>query len=320
MLAIRITLTSDDIPKQYLEYTDVFSEEKADELLELGRQTHAIDTRTQTAPYGPIYNLSEKELAVLKEYLTESERKGWIQRSVSPAGAPVIFVPKKDGSLRLCVDYRGLNNVTIKNRHPLPLISETLDRLRTAVIFTKLDIRNAYHRIRINPGDEWKTAFRTRYGHYEYLVMPFGLANAPATFQAYMNECLAELVDMICVVYLDDILVYSSSKAEHHGHVCQVLERLQAANLYVKLSKCEFDATQVDFLGYVISTDGVAMEQDRIKTVSEWPTPTSFKEVQIFLGFANFYRRFISGYSAIVQSLTGLMKGSQKGQPVGPFV
>jgi hypothetical protein len=179
---IAATSGSEEVPDQYEDYADVFSEAKADELPELGRQVHAIDTGDEDPPYGPVYNLSEKELVVLREYLESSEKKGWIKRSVSPAGSPVIFVPKKDGSLRLCVDYRGLNRITRKNRHPLPLISETLDRLRDAKIFTKLDLRNAYHRIRIKPRDEWKTAFRTQYGHYEYSVMPFGLANAPATF------------------------------------------------------------------------------------------------------------------------------------------
>ena len=159
-------MSSDDeplvqCPREYEDFVDVFSEEGADALPELGRKTHGIDTGTQEPPYGPVYNLSETELATLREYLRSSEEKGWIRRSVSPVGAPILFVQKKDGSLRLCVDYRGLNKITVKNRHPLPLITETLDRLQGARCFTKLDIRNAYHRIRIRPGDEWKTAFRT---------------------------------------------------------------------------------------------------------------------------------------------------------------
>ena len=177
-------------------------------------------------PYGPLYNLSGPELGVLRTYLDDALAKGWIRHSVSPAGAPVLFVPKKDGGLRLCVDYRGLNKVTIKNRHPLPLISETLDRLSGAKVFTKMDLKDAYHRIRIREGDEWKTAFCTRYGHFEYLVMPFGLANAPATFQAYINKALAGYVDVFCVVYLDDILVYSDSLSDHEVHVKKILKRL----------------------------------------------------------------------------------------------
>ncbi|PQM43474.1 hypothetical protein VC83_09660 [Pseudogymnoascus destructans] len=307
-------------PREYAEFADVFSKERAEDLPELGRKTHGIDTSMQEPPYGPVYNLSETELATLREYLQSSERKGWIQRSISPAGAPILFVQKKDGSLRLCVDYRGLNKITVKNRHPLPLITETLDRLQGAKVFTKLDIRNAYHRIRIRPGDEWKTAFRTRYGHFEYKVMPFGLANAPATFQAYMNETLEGLVDTICVVYLDDILIYSSKEEEHTHHVQEVLGRLREANLYVKLSKCEFNTKQVGFLGYTVTTEGVAMEGDRVAAIAEWPTPKTYREVQVFLGFANFYRRFIEQYSSVVAPLTGLMKGAKAGKQTGPFV
>ena len=171
--------------------------------------------------------------------------------------------------MRLCVDYRGLNRVTIKNRTLLPLISETLDRLRGAKIFTKLDLKDAYHRLRIREGDEWKTAFRTRYGHFEYCVMPFGLSNAPATFQAYINHALVGLVDVTCVVYLDDILIYSENPDEHDTVVRQVLERLQQHGLYANLQKCEFDVDTVEFLGFVISPEGVAMEPSRVVTVTE---------------------------------------------------
>ena len=158
---------------------------------------------------------------MLRNYLANSIEKGWIRRSTSLAGALVLFVPKKGGvGLRLCVDYRGLNRITVKNRHPLPLISETLARLGTAAVFTKLDLKDAYYRIRIKKGDEWKTAFCTRYGHFEYLVMPFGLTNAPATFQAYISQALSGLVDVICVIYLDDILIYSEEKERHRADVC----------------------------------------------------------------------------------------------------
>ena len=164
--------------------------------------------------------------------------------------------------------------------------------------------------MRIREGDEWKTAFRTRYGHFEYCVMPFGLTNAPATFQAYINKALAGLVDVICVVYLDDILIYSQTPEEHTQHVRQVLERLRQYNLYCKLKKCEFDTDHVDYLGFVVSPDGVAMEPGRIATINEWPMPQSIKEVQQFLGFANFYRRFIFAYSRIAKGLTDHLKGT----------
>jgi hypothetical protein len=187
------------------------------------------------------------------------------------------------------VDYRGLNALTVKNRYPLPLISETMDRLGGAKIFTQLDLRDAYHRMRIRAGDEWKTAWRSRYGHFEYQVMPFGLANAPATFQAYINKALSDLLDICCVVYLDDILIYSSSIEEHHRHVRMVMDRLRQYKLYVKLSKCAFDTDTVRFLGFIIDPTGIHMEPEHISTIKDWPMPKSVKEIQVFLGFANFY-------------------------------
>ena len=309
-----------ELPQQYKEFEDVFSEENADSLPPLEGRQHAIELEGDTEPpYSSIYALSEKELGILREYLEASEAKGWIRRSKSPAGAPILFVPKKDGTLRLCVDYRGLNKITVKNRYPLPLIGETLDRLRCAKIFTSLDLRNAYHRIRIRPGDEWKTAFRTRYGHFEYQVMPFGMVNAPATFQAYINEAMVGLVDIVCVVYLDDILIYSEHVDEHVTHVRQVLQRLREYRLYAKLSKCAFSTTKVNFLGFVVSVAGVSMEDSRVQTITEWPTPSSFKEVQMFIGFVNFYRRFIKGFSALTQPLTSLLRGSRNRKKIGLF-
>lgn len=309
-----------EVPRELLEYTDVFSNERAGVLPALKQGDHAIEIEDgKEPPYRPLYNLSQTELAELRRYLEDSLQKGWIRHSTSSAGAPILFVPKKDGGLRLCVDYRGLNAVTVKNRHPLPLITETLDRLCGAKVFTKLDLKDAYHRIRIKQGDEWKTAFRTRYGHFEYLVMPFGLANAPATFQAYINRALAGLVDVTCVVYLDDILIYSADLAEHWEHVKQVLERLRQFALYASLKKCQFFTQKVEFLGFIVSTDGVAMDPERVATIREWPRPKSYREVQVFLGFANFYRRFIYGYSSIAAPLTGLLKGSKEGKKSGPL-
>lgn len=172
------------------------------------------------------------------------------------------------GGLRLCVDYTGLNAVTVKNRHPLPLITETLDRLCGAKVFTKLDLKDVYHRIRIKEGDEWKTAFRTRYGHFEYLIMPFGLANTSATFQAYINKALVGLMDVTCVVYLDDILIYSVDTSEHWRHVKQVLERLRQFQLYANLKKCQFYIEQVEFLGFIVFIEGVAMDQERVAIIT----------------------------------------------------
>lgn len=306
------------IPSELQEYEDVFSESKADKLPTFEHAQHAIET-TKDLPYGPLYNLSQTELEVLRKYLDDAIAKGWIRRSTSPAGAPVLFVPKKDNTLRLCVDYRGLNKVTIKNRHPLPLITETLDRLVGSKIFSKLDLRNAYHRVRIREGDEWKTTFRTRYGHFEYLVMPFGLTNAPATFQDYINRAMAGITDVFCVVYLDDILIFSDSLETHWQHVREVLARLRKFNLYAKLSKCEFATEKVEFLGFIVSILGVAMDESRVDTIRDWPVPKSFHDVQVFLGSANFYRRFINRYSALAAPLTSLLQGAKNGRKTGPF-
>lgn len=273
---------------------------------------HAIELEEgKTPPNLPIYNLSRRELEILREYLENALEKGWVRHSKSPAGAPILFVPKADGTLRLCVDYRGLNKITIKNRYPIPLVSEMLDRLSKASIFTKLDLRDAYHRLRIKEGDEWKTAFKTRYGHFEYTVMPFGLANAPATFQSYIHRAIGGLLDITCIVYLDDILIYSGDEAEHERHVREVLERLYEWGLFVKASKCTFFSKSVEFLGFIVTPNGVVMDPVRVQTIREWPEPTCYRDIQVFLGFANFYRRFIYNYSAIVRPLLDHMTAAQ---------
>ncbi|GAB7357806.1 hypothetical protein MBLNU459_g0793t2 [Dothideomycetes sp. NU459] len=281
-------------------------------MLPQNRETdHAIPiVEGKEPPFGPLYNLSQRELKVLQEYIEDALQKGWIQHSTSPAGSPILFVPKKDGTLRLCVDYRGLNAVTIKDRCPLPLIEETLDRMQGSRYYTSLDLKDAYNRIRIKPGDEWKTAFRTRYGHFEYLVMPFGLTNAPATFQAYINRTLRGLVDHICVVYLDDILIYTHDESveTHWRAVCAVLDRLRRAELFVNLKKCAFLTKEVAFLGFIITTTGVRADPARIESITSWPAPTNVRELQSFLGFTNFYRRFIIGYAGVTAPMTALLK------------
>ena len=190
-----------------------------------------------TPSFGPLYSLSRQELEALRNWLDDNLKKGFIRTSSSPAGSPILFVKKKDGSLRLCVDYRDLNEKTIKNQYPLPLIQETLMQLRKAKWYTKLDIRGAYNLIRMAEGEEWKTAFRTRYGLFESLVMPFGLTNAPATFQTYINETLAEFLDCFCSAFLDDTIVYSETYDEHVVHVRQVLQRLSEAGLHLNPKK-----------------------------------------------------------------------------------
>jgi hypothetical protein len=213
---------TESLPAEYEPYRSIFSDEEARALPEHSQMDHAIDT-TANPPYGPIYNLSADELAALRRYLDEQLKKGYIRPLKSPAGAPILFVPKKNSRLHLCVDYLGLNKATVKNQYPLPLILEILDRVSGSKIFSKLDLRDVYYRIRIRKGDEWKTAFRTRYGHFKYTVMPFGLTNAPATFQAHINSVLAGLINVCYIIYLDDILIYFPNKERHQHDVSQVL-------------------------------------------------------------------------------------------------
>ena len=249
------------------------------------------------------------ELETLKTYIKTHLKTGFIWPSKSPAGAPILFNKKPDGSLRLCVDYRGLNNLTIKNRYPLPLIGESLDRLGRAKRFTQLDLTSAYHRMRIKEGDEWKTAFRTRYGHFEYQVMPFGLSNIPASFQGYINKILAEKLDIFVIVYLDDILIYTEDQGRGHVEAVRwVLDILRKNGLFANLKKCRFHKDEVRFLGYVVSSQGIRMEDERIEAVRNWPEPKSVRDIQVFIGFANFYRRFIRGFSRIAASLTSMLK------------
>ncbi|SDA02660.1 BZ3500_MvSof-1268-A1-R1_Chr7-2g09543 [Microbotryum saponariae] len=297
------------LPSEYHHLLQAFSKAQADTLPPHRPFDLAIEIEDgKQPPFGPLYPLSEKELQALSTWIDENLSKGFIRPSTSPAGAPILFVCKKDGSLRLCVDYRGLNAVTLKNRYPLPLIPEALDRLRSAKMFTKLDLRSGYNLVRIKGGDEWKTAFRTRYGHFECLVMPFGLTNAPAAFQHLMKSIFHDLLDVTVLVYLDDILIFSDSPSDHVVHVQEVLRRLIDNRLYCNPKKCEFHQTSTEYLGFIISPDGVSMSPSKVDSITSWPAPTTLKELQQFLGFANFYRRFIQGYSRIISPLTRLLK------------
>ncbi|SLM41524.1 reverse transcriptase domain protein [Lasallia pustulata] len=233
------------LPKEYHKFLDVFSRQEADMLPVHRSYNYKIPLEDGKQPtFRALYGMSQDELKVLRKYLDDHLSKGFIRASSSPAAAPVLFVRKPGGGLRFCVDYQGLNTITVKNRYPLPLIKETLDRLCNAVVYTKLDIIAAFNRLRIAKGEEWKTAFRTRYRLYEYLVMPFGLANAPSSFQHYINDTLRDYLDVFCTAYIDDILIYSNSQEEHAVHVKKVLERLQTASLQVDISKCEFNVTE----------------------------------------------------------------------------
>ncbi|KAJ1576144.1 hypothetical protein NDA15_002771 [Ustilago hordei] len=302
-------VTTADIPKPYQHLRDVFDEVEADKLPHhTEHDLHLELIEGGKPPQGPLYLKGPKEMSELRRYLDENLEKGFIRPSKSPARSPVLFVPKKDGGLRLCVDYRGLNEITVKNRAPLPLIEEQLFLLRKARIYTKLDLRAAYNLIRIAKGDEWKTAFGTQLGLYEYLVMPFGLANAPAHFQSFINDIFRDIIGVYVVVYLDDFLIFSDTEEVHVKHVTEVLTRLRSNRLFAKLSKCEFHTKTVEFLGYIIKPTGIEMDPEKVRTVKEWPMPESIHDIQRFLGFANFYRRFIAHFARIAKPLTALVK------------
>ena len=274
---------------------------------------HKIELEPGTKPPAQApYRMAPSELVELRKQLNELLDAGCIQPSKAPYGAPVLFQKKADGSQRMCVDYRALNKVTIKNKYPIPNAADLFDRLSKASVFTKLDLRSGYWQVRIAAGDEPKTACVTRYGSYEFLVMPFGLTNAPATFCNLMNDVLYEFLDRFVVVYLDDIVVYSETLAEHEKHLRLVFDKLRQHELYVKKEKCEFSRSEIMFLGHWVSQGQIRMDGRKVKSIMEWVPPTKVADLRSFLGLANYYRRFIEGYSKKVSPLTDLLKKDKK--------
>ncbi|NBJ95683.1 reverse transcriptase family protein, partial [Parablautia muri] len=272
-----------------------------------------IDTYPEALPVSKNpYRMAPIELKELKVQLQELVDKGFIRSSSSPWGAPVLFVKKKDGSLRMCIDYRELNKLTIKNKYPLPRIDDLFDQLQGAKVFSKIDLRSGYYQLKVKDSDIPKTAFRTRYGHYEFLVMSFGLTNAPAAFMDLMNRVFREFLDKFVIVFIDDILIYSRNEADHEEHLRIVLSTLRQQQLYAKLSKCEFWLDKVNFLGHVISAEGISVDPTKIRAVKDWPQPRNVSEVRSFLGLAGYYRKFIKGFSILAKPLTSLTKKDLK--------
>ncbi|GBG69803.1 hypothetical protein CBR_g4632 [Chara braunii] len=257
-------------------------------------------------PKGCIYRMSEEELEVLRAQLDDLLAKGWIRPSSSPYGAPVLFVRKKNKDLRLCIDYRKLNAQTVKNAGPLPRIDDLLERLGGAKCFSKLDLKSGYHQISIQPNDRYKTAFKTRYGHFEWVVMPFGLTNTPTTFQAAMTNEFRAMLDRFVLVYLDDILVYSRTLEDHLGHLRRVLETLRRAKYKANRDKCQFVRQELEYLGHFVTPEGISPLSDKIQAVQEWPEPPNVTDVRSFLGLTGYYQRFIKGYSKIAAHLNKL--------------
>ncbi|GJX78001.1 putative reverse transcriptase domain-containing protein [Tanacetum coccineum] len=232
----------------------------------------------------------------LSEQLKELSDKGFVRPSSSPWGALVLFVKMKDGSFRMCIDYWELNKLTVKNRYPLPRIDDLFDQLQGSGVYSKIDMRAGYHQLQVREEDIPKTAFRTRYGHYEFQVMPFGLTNALAIFMDLMNRVCKPYLDKFVIVFIDDILIYSKNKKEHEVHLKLILELLKKEELYAKFSKCEFWIPKVQFLGHVIDSQGIHVDLAKIESIKDWASPKSPMEIHQFLGLAGYYRRFIEGF------------------------
>jgi hypothetical protein len=296
------------LPPWLHDMADAFSKKAADTLPQSRSFDHKLrfDGPEPSMTRAHLYKMSTPELEKMREYLIENLEKGFIKPSDSSYSSPVLFVKKKDGSLRFCIDYRQLNALTKKDRYPLPLITETLDRLANSSVFTKLDVRHAFNRILMEPESTAWAAFRTRYGSFEPVVLPFGLCNGPATFQRYINTVLMDCLDDFCSAYVDDVLIFSKDKKEHQQHVRTVLRKLQEAGLQVDIRKCEFKVTKTTFLGFVISDHGVQVDPAKTAIIRNWRAPSTKKEVQSFLGFCNFYRRFIQAYGRISRPLNRL--------------
>jgi len=313
------------VPHRYSQFSDVFApKSEAPRPLPPHRPYDlAIDlvknddgTTASLPPASKIYPISPAEEKILTDYIQSSLARGWIKHSTSPIAAPCFFVKKPNGGFRLCIDYRAVNNITVKNKYPLPLVSDLVSKLRKARVFTHLDLPDAYHLVRIKKGDEWKTAFRCKFGHFEYNVVSFGLSNAPAAFQFFMNDIFSDLLGVFVIIYLDDILVFSEDETKHEEHVKLVLQRLRNHSLQVNPAKCSFHTTSTEFLGLFFQDGTVSMDSAKVNAVLDWPAPSTVKEMQTFLGFANFYRQFIRDYSEITRPLTALTRKEYKFAPL----
>jgi len=301
---------TETVPEQIqhllLQYKDIFQTPTV--LPPHRTHDHAIPLYPGSVPVNSKpYHYSPHHKTEIEQQVQELLQSGFITHSKSPFASPVLLVKKKDGTWRLCVDYRKLNALTIKNRFPMPIIEEILDELAGTKYFTKLDMKSGYHQVRMDPADEYKTAFKTHQGHYQYKVMPFGLKNAPATFQCLMNHILQPYLRKCVLAFLDDILIYCPTLDDHLVHLQEVFELLRQNQLYLKQSKCSFAQKSISYLGHIISSNGVSTDPSKITDMQNWPVPTSVTELRGFLGLTGYYRRFIKGYGLLTQPLNTLL-------------
>jgi hypothetical protein len=292
------------------EFEDVFAD--AFELPPHRQYEHTIPLLPGTHPVNTKpYRYSPLHKDEIEKQVKSLLQAGLISPSTSPFASPMLLVQKKDGTWCFCVDYRRLNSVTVKNKFPMPLIEEMLDELTGARYFTKLDFKADFHQVRMDPTDEFKTAFKTHYGHYQFKVMPFGLTNTPATFQCIMNSILEPFLRKFVIVFMDDILIYSSTLQDHAQHIKGVLQLLREHKFYVKLSKCEFAKEELEYLGHTISDAGMDTYPKKTQAVLDWPIPTNVTELRGFLGVTGYYRKFIHHYGSLAKPLTNLLRKKQ---------
>ena len=291
------------------EFEDVFPEEIPNGLPPIRGIEHQIDfVPGATIPNRPAYRSNPEETKELQKQVGELMEKGYVRDSLSPCAVPVILVPKKDGTWMMCVDFRAINNITVKYRHPIPRLDDMFDELHGSCIFSKIDLKSGYHQIRMKEGDEWKTASKTKYGLYEWLVMPFRLTNAPSTFMRLMNHVLRAFIGKFVVVYFNDILIYSKNLDDHLIHLKYVLDVLRKERLFANLKKCTFCTDKLVFLGFVVSARGIQVDEEKVRAIQDWPSPTSVSKVRSFHGLASFYRRFVKDFSSIAAPITEVIK------------
>ena len=289
------------VPHEYWDYLDVFSKLKSECMPLRKPWDHRIDLKEDFPPKkGQLIPLSVDEQKEVEAFLDDQLSKGYICPSNSQQTSPVFFVPKMDGKKHMVQDYHYLNDWTVKNNYPLPLISQLVDKLKGCKLFTKMDLQWGYNNMQIHEGNEWKAAFTTHKGSFEPLIMYFGLCNSPATFQKMMNEIFHDMSD-VCMVYIDDLMIFTEkdNQEEHDRVVLEVLRRLHDNDLFVKPEKCRFRVTEVDFLGMIVSREGIKMDPEKVNAVLKWPEPTNVKQVHAFLGLGKFYRCFIKHYTII---------------------